>query len=51
MEGRKLEELELISSKMCPFVQRSIIILQYKNIPHKVTFIDLEDLPDWFTQI
>ena len=32
-------------------MQRSIIVLQYKNIPHKVTFIDLEDLPDWFTQI
>lgn len=32
-------------------MQRSIIVLQYKNISHKVTFIDLEDLPDWFTQI
>ena len=46
-----MEDLELISSKLCPFVQRSIIVLNYKNINHKVTFIDLEDLPEWFIKI
>lgn len=46
-----MEELELISSKLCPFVQRSIIVLNYKGIKHKITFIDLEDLPEWFTKI
>ena len=47
----KLEDLELISSKLCPFVQRSIIVLNYKNIPHNVTFVDLENLPEWFNNI
>lgn len=46
-----MEDLELISSKLCPFVQRSIIVLNYKNISHKVTFVDLENLPEWFTKI
>lgn len=46
-----MEDLELISSKLCPFVQRSIIVLNYKNIPHKVTFVDLENLPEWFDEI
>ena len=44
-------QLELISTRRCPFVQRSIITLEHKGIDHKMTFIDLDDPPDWFTQI
>ncbi len=44
-------QLELISTKRCPFVQRSIITLKHKGIDHKMTFIDLDDPPDWFTRI
>ncbi len=44
-------QLELISTKRCPFVQRSIITLQHKGIEHRMTFVDLDDPPDWFRQI
>lgn len=43
--------LELVSFKICPFVQRAVITLMHKNIPHKVTYIDLASPPDWFKQL
>lgn len=42
---------ELISFKLCPFVQRSVIVLKEKNIDFDITYIDLKDPPDWFKQI
>ncbi len=42
---------ELISFKVCPFVQRSAIILCEKNIAYKTTYIDLKNLPNWFTEL
>ena len=44
-------QLELISTKRCPFVQRSIITLNHKGIDYKMTFVDLDDPPQWFTRI
>jgi len=44
-------DLELISFKICPFVQRSVITLNHKNVPYRITYIDLADPPDWFHQI
>jgi len=44
-------KLELISFDLCPFVQRSVITLNYKKIPYKLTFIDLENPPSWFKEI
>jgi len=44
-------ELELVSFNLCPYVQRSIIVLEEKNIAHKRTYIDLSDTPDWFKLI
>lgn len=44
-------ELELISFKLCPFVQRAVITLLYKNVPHKTTYIDLADPPLWFVEV
>ena len=44
-------ELELISFKLCPFVQRALITLLYKDVPHKITYIDLADPPLWFLEI
>ncbi len=41
----------LISFPVCPFVQRSIIILRRKNIPYEIEYIDLADKPDWFLAI
>jgi len=40
--------LHLISHHLCPYVQRAVIVLDEKNIPHRRTYIDLADKPDWF---
>jgi len=42
---------ELISFKVCPFVQRSAITLLEKNIEFKTTYVDLQNLPDWFATV
>jgi len=44
-------ELELVSFNLCPYVQRSIIVLEEKKIFHKRTYIDLSNTPDWFKSI
>lgn len=44
-------KLHLISFKTCPFVQRAVITLHYKNIDFDITYIDLADPPDWFLQL
>ena len=46
-----LPGLELVSFELCPFVQRSIITLYQKNVPFKLTHIDLENPPLWFEEI
>lgn len=43
--------LELISFNICPFVQRSVITLLYKGVDFDVTYIELDDPPDWFKEI
>lgn len=44
-------DLELISFDRCPFVQRSVITLLYKQVDFRVTYIDLADKPEWFLAI
>ncbi|GLQ30992.1 glutathione S-transferase family protein [Litoribrevibacter albus] len=44
-------DLELVSHHLCPYVQRSVIVLTEKNIPHKRTYIDLGNKPEWFKKI
>lgn len=44
-------KLELISFKLCPFVQRSIITLREKGVDFDITYIDLNSPPDWFKAI
>jgi glutathione S-transferase len=46
-----LQPIELISFELCPFVQRSVITLLKKGIDFKITYIDLDDPPDWFLKI
>ena len=46
-----MEELELISLELCPFVQRAVIVLNHKNIDYKITNVDIESPPDWFNEI
>jgi glutathione S-transferase len=43
--------LKLISHKLCPYVQRSVIALTEKGIPFERTDIDLANKPDWFLAI
>ena len=42
---------ELISFKLCPFVQRSVIVLQEKGVDYDITYINLQDPPPWFKEI
>lgn len=47
----KAFDLELISFKLCPFVQRSVITLKTKNAPYRIRYVDLADPPEWFLQL
>ena len=44
----KSPKLELVSFKICPFVQRSIIALNQKGIAYTLTHINPQETPDWF---
>ena len=44
-------DLELISTKRCPFVQRSIITLLHKGIEYRMTYVNPDDPPPWFPDI
>jgi glutathione S-transferase len=43
--------LELISSPLCPYVQRSVIVLLHKGIDHQITHVDLDNRPEWLRLI
>lgn len=44
-------DLELISFELCPYVQRAVITLLYKQASFTLTHIDLADPPKWFLDI
>ena len=44
----KQHEFQLITHALCPYVQRSIITLQEKDITYSRTDIDLANKPAWF---
>ena len=44
-------DLELILFDFCPYAQRGVISLQQNNIPHKLTYLDPDNLPDWFDEV
>ena len=44
-------KLELISFKLCPFVQRAVIALKHFRLPYRITYIDLMNPPPWFTEV
>ncbi|MCP4075375.1 MAG: glutathione S-transferase family protein [Gammaproteobacteria bacterium] len=39
---------ELISFKLCPFVQKALLTLLYKGISYNIEYIDLDNPPAWF---
>lgn len=45
------QHLRLISHKLCPFVQRAVIVAKEKEIPLERVDIDLANKPDWFLAI
>lgn len=45
------ERLRLISHKLCPFVQRAVIVAKEKDIPFERVDVDLANKPDWFLAI
>jgi len=47
----KSMDLELIMFDFCPFAQRGAISLQHNDIPHKLTYLDPDNLPDWFADV
>jgi len=42
---------KLISFKLCPFVQKAVIVLNQKQIDYDIEYIDLAAPPDWFLEI
>ena len=46
-----MPQLELISHKLCPYVQRAVIALIEKDVPFERVDIDLSSKPDWFRNI
>ena len=46
----KQQHFDLITHALCPYVQRSIITLEEKNIPYSRTDIDLANKPAWFVE-
>ena len=46
-----LPKLRLISHKLCPYVQRAVIVATEKTIPFERVDIDLADKPAWFLAI
>ncbi|MBV1787506.1 glutathione S-transferase family protein [Marinobacterium sp. D7] len=47
----RVSHLHLISHKLCPYVQRSVITLIEKGVPYARTDIDLAAKPEWFREI
>ena len=41
----------LVSSYTCPWVQRAAITLRAKGVAYEITYIDLQNKPDWFLKI
>jgi glutathione S-transferase len=48
---RMAHRLKLVSFDICPYVERSRIVLLEKDVPHEVELIDLADKPPWFLAI
>ena len=45
------EKFHLISSVTCPWVQRAVIVMRAKGAPFDVTYVNLQDRPDWFVEM
>jgi len=46
-----MSHYKLVSFKLCPFVQRSVITLLEKGVDYDIEYIDLANKPEWFLAI
>lgn len=46
-----MPEYRLISSILCPFVQRSQVMLLEKGVEFDVEYVDLSNKPEWFVEL
>ncbi len=46
-----MPNFRLISSKTCPYVQRSVMTLREKGIAYDIDYVDLSNKPDWFVEL
>lgn len=46
--AQSYKKLKLVSVKICPFVQRSVITLLHKKVDFELEYISLDNPPDWF---
>jgi glutathione S-transferase len=46
-----MQNLQLISHRLCPYVQRAAIVLAEKGTPFERRNIDLAQKPDWFLKL
>ncbi len=44
-----MPDYTLVSFDICPFVQRSAITLEERQVPHELEYIELANPPDWFS--
>lgn len=47
----RVKMIKVVSYKICPFVQRVTALLEAKNIPYDIEYIQLGDKPQWFLDI
>lgn len=43
--------LRLVSHKLCPFVQRALIVMAERDIPHELRFVDMGEKPAWLLKV
>jgi len=46
----KPDVLYVYNMRFCPYAERVLLALSYKNIPHTVINVDLKKKPDWFLE-
>jgi len=46
-----MPDLQIISATVCPYAQRTRMVLQDKGLDFEVVEIDLKDKPDWFAEV
>lgn len=45
------DHLRLFSMRFCPFAHRVHLVLNAKNIPHHVAYINLTEKPEWYLKV